>query len=374
MKVLHITKTITSPKLEGFLGFGLKHAYAIAKLLGENHIICRSKDKKLHTIIWKNKVYLHLIPNLLLYLPLTIHIIKKHKIDLIVAQNPFINGIIATLASIITKKPLLCTVHGYDFTINLKNWKFKTLQWPLRKIVLKMARRITCDTKAVRNVLISWGVEPRKIVITGSYVDTKMFNPKVDGRAVREKLGLKEDEPMILYCGRLVPVKGVERLLKAAKIVLKNIKNAHFVIVGDGPQRERLEKMAKELGIEESITFVGLLDYEEIPRYMAAADIYAHPAYSESFGKACAEASACAKPVVAFKVGGIPEVIIDGETGLLVENGNTKQYAKALIKLIKNEKMRKTMGEKGRKYIKRYEFEKRERKVAQVYRMTAKGV
>jgi len=371
MKVIHITKTITSPKLEGFLGFGLKHAHAIAKLLGENHIICRGKDKKFQTIIWKKKVYIHLIPSPLLYLPLTIYTIKKYKIDLIVAQNPFFNGIIATLASIATKKPLLCTVHGYDFKINLKNWKFRILQWPLRKAVLKLAKRITCDTNAVKKVLISWGVRPEKIVITGSYVDTKMFNPKLDGKKVRKKLGLNEKTHIILYCGRLVPVKGVERLLKAARIVLKNVRNVHFVIVGDGPERQKLEALAEKLGIDEAVTFTGLVSYEEIPEYMAAADIYAHPAYSESFGKACAEASACAKPVVAFKVGGIPEVVINGETGLLVENGNIKRYARAIMELIKNEKLRKTLGEKGREYIKRYEFEKRERRVAYVYKTTA---
>jgi len=156
----------------------------------------------------------------------------------------------------------------------------------------------------------------------------------------------------ILYVGRLSPEKGVECLIKSIPNIIKEYQDCSFVIIGDGPIRRKLEKKVKELDIQKYIIFMGFISYDRIKKYYQIADIVVVPSiWNEPFGRTLIEAMACRKPLIASRVGGIPEIIKHEETGLLVECGNSSELASAILTLLKDKEMRESMGKQGRMIV-----------------------
>jgi glycosyltransferase involved in cell wall biosynthesis len=157
----------------------------------------------------------------------------------------------------------------------------------------------------------------------------------------------------ILYAGRFDLGKGIEYLIEAIPIILKHYDNCSFVFVGDGPIRPQTEKLAKKLGVSKHIIFEGFVPYSSIGKYYQQCDIVVVPSvWHEPFGRSLIEAMVCGRPVVATKVGGIPELIKQNETGLLVKPASSEELANGLIALLCAEKMRMRMGMLGRRVVK----------------------
>jgi len=136
--------------------------------------------------------------------------------------------------------------------------------------------------------------------------------------------------------------------------------------VGDGEYRKRLENLRKELGLNENVIFAG--NREDIPQILADIDIFVLSSVSEGFGRSAAEAMACAKPVVATKVGGVPEVVDDGITGSLVLPKNPNALAEAIITLLQNKEKAQRMGQAGRKRVeKMFSLQKNIRQTEEIY-------
>jgi glycosyltransferase involved in cell wall biosynthesis len=173
----------------------------------------------------------------------------------------------------------------------------------------------------------------------------------------------------ILYAGRFDLGKGIEYLIEAIPSIVKNHDNCSFVFVGDGPIRPHTEKLAKKLGVSKHIIFEGFVPYSSISKYYQQCDIVVVPSvWHEPFGRSVIEAMACGKPVVATKVGGIPELVKENETGLLVEPASSEELAKGLIALICDEKLRVRMGMMGRRVAKeKYNTEVSAGNVLRVY-------
>ena len=155
---------------------------------------------------------------------------------------------------------------------------------------------------------------------------------------------------------RLEKKYGIEYLIRAFKIVSDKYADLpiKLLIVGGGSLENKLKKITKELKIESKTIFTGKVTFNDVPKYQNMLSVFVALSYNESFGVAVIEASACEKPVVVSNVGGLPEVVEDGVTGIVVPPGNPEKTAEAIEKLILNENLRKKMGKKGRERVKKY--------------------
>ncbi|WP_084956893.1 glycosyltransferase family 4 protein [Thermoactinospora rubra] len=194
-----------------------------------------------------------------------------------------------------------------------------------------------------------------KLVRLAPGVDPETFRPGLDGSPVRRALGLG-DRPVVLCVSRLVPRKGQDQLIRAWPRVLRAVPGAVLVLVGGGPYRRRLERLAAGLG--DSVRFAGTVAAEELPGYYAAADVFAMPCRTrlggvdvEGLGIVFLEASACGLPVVAGASGGAPDAVRHGETGLVVDGRSVAEVAGAVIDLLTDRARAAKLGTLGREWI-----------------------
>jgi teichuronic acid biosynthesis glycosyltransferase TuaC len=177
--------------------------------------------------------------------------------------------------------------------------------------------------------------------------DTQQFAPAEDKDPVREQLGWAKESIVAIYVGGLVPTKGMRELAAAAEPLLNKHERFHLVCVGAGPSRDRLLSLQSRIGRERAVVLPGRVAPEEVPCYLQGSDFLVLPSHSEGMSQAVLEAMNCGLPVVATRVGGIPEAVIDGETGLLVEAKNVEQLCDAMERMIADETFRLAAGQKG---------------------------
>lgn len=219
-------------------------------------------------------------------------------------------------------------------------------QWT-REQAQKVLRELGLDPLAEHVRLIPLGTDPEQ------------FHPGVDTRAVRTRYRLNGN-PWILTVARLEPYKGVDTALKAVAQCRREGLEVGYLIVGSGKKRSLFVKLAKELGIADAVRFVGNVPDAELPAVFNAATAYVGVSRRddgsrvEGFGIALAEASACGLPVIAGQSGGLAEAVQDGETGLVVNSGDTEAVAAAIKRLLGDQLLARRLGQGGRKAIETY--------------------
>jgi glycosyltransferase involved in cell wall biosynthesis len=166
--------------------------------------------------------------------------------------------------------------------------------------------------------------------------------------AARRSLDLLPDEPVVLYVGRLLRIKGVHHLLGAFPRVLARFPLARLLIVGDGEEGQDLQTSARRLGLGPRVAFLGSLPHEDVIRCMRAADVFVLPSLVESFGIVLLEAMSCGLPVVASRVMGIPYLVEDGLNGFLVPPTDEEALADRITALLSDPDLRARMGEQNR--------------------------
>ena len=188
-------------------------------------------------------------------------------------------------------------------------------------------------------------------------IDTDHFSPRADAATLRTELGLAEKK-VIVSVGRLVHRKGQDTLVEAMPSILAAIPDTHLLFIGEGPYKEYLVKRAAELGVSQAITFIGRIQYADLPRYICVGDIFAMPSRSrlaglevEGLGIVYLEASACGLAVIGGKSGGAPDAVIEGETGYAVDGTSSRDVAAAAIALLNNPELAQEMGARGRQWI-----------------------
>jgi glycosyltransferase involved in cell wall biosynthesis len=184
-------------------------------------------------------------------------------------------------------------------------------------------------------------------------VDAERFNPQVTPDIIRARHNLGSSK-VVLFVGALTKwhtYKGLDVLLNAFKIASRQ-RDLRLVIVGGGPLEIKYRALSHQLGVDSRVTFAGAVDGELLPKYYAACDLAVLPSTnsSEGFGLVLLEAMATGKPVIGSRIGGVPDVIRDGEDGLLVEPNDTKGLARAIALLEQNDEMRMRMGANGRRF------------------------
>jgi phosphatidylinositol alpha-1,6-mannosyltransferase len=196
----------------------------------------------------------------------------------------------------------------------------------------------------------------RAMVKIAPGIDIDHFVP-TDAAALRNSLGLA-DKKVIVSVGRLVHRKGQDNLIEAMPEILASVSNAHLLLVGEGPYRDHLQKLVTQHGVEAAVTFIGRVQYKELPMYFCAGDIFAMPSRSrlmglevEGLGIVYLEASACGLPVLAGNSGGAPDAVVHNQTGLVVDGTDSKQIAAGAVQLLTDLESSQKMGAVGRQWI-----------------------
>jgi phosphatidylinositol alpha-1,6-mannosyltransferase len=187
-------------------------------------------------------------------------------------------------------------------------------------------------------------------------IDVDHFIP-TDASALRESLGITKKK-VIVSVGRLVHRKGQDCLIESMPQILSSVPDAHLLLIGQGPYREHLQELVRKHRLESSVTFIGRIEYKDLPMYLCAGEIFAMPSRSrlmglevEGLGIVYLEASSCGLPVLAGSSGGAPDAVVQNITGLVVDGTNHEQIATAAIELLNNSSASQLMGAAGRQWI-----------------------
>jgi phosphatidyl-myo-inositol dimannoside synthase len=221
---------------------------------------------------------------------------------------------------------------------------------------------VITNSEFTRAFVASAGVPQSRIVKIRPGADPTHFCPGLDCRELAQRLGVY-GRPILLTVARIVKAnryKGHDVVLRALAGVVRAVPEVAYVIVGEGDDLDYLDRLARECGVRENVIFAGRVSDEELPLLYNACDAFImcsredrtrRGILAEGFGLALVEASACGKPVIAGKSGGVPDAVQDGRTGLLVNPEDSEAVAAAIIKVLREPGVANTMGESGRKWV-----------------------
>jgi glycosyltransferase involved in cell wall biosynthesis len=219
-----------------------------------------------------------------------------------------------------------------------------------KRWLLQRAAAVDCSSQFLARAIRRYAGHRREVHVIPPGVDTSRFQP-----IVREA-----DRPLTLgFMKRLMPKYGPEYLIEAMPAIVAAHPRARLLMGGDGPLREELERRVEELGLQENVSFLGVLAYEEVPHVLRDVDIFVMPSVyeSETLGVAALEAGSMEIPVVASAVGGVGEAVIDGETGVLVPPRDAESLATAILGLASAPDRARAMGRRARRHVQeRYEW------------------
>ncbi|MBN1795968.1 MAG: glycosyltransferase family 4 protein [Sedimentisphaerales bacterium] len=307
---------------------------------GPNMEKFRNIGVKVHNFAIKRKTYFRVIREIRRYM-------IENEID-ILQTTLFPSNFYGRIAALQAKVPGIISRY-----ISIGEHKGKLLYWVYviaQSILDWKSSKIVALSNAVKEYLIKrhWLSED-KIVVIHNGVDPEKFDVSVDRRQYRLKLGLNPDILTICCVARLEPIKGINYLVEAAKKVIDRGHNVQFLLVGGGSMRNSLQQLAQQMGIDDKVIFAGFR--ADIPEILNVSDVFVMPSLSEGLCFAIIEAMAASKPVIATRVGGIPDVISNEEVGMLVHPKNSDAIASALERMLPDEKLRREMGEKARMHI-----------------------
>ncbi len=275
--------------------------------------------------------------------------LRKHKIESILVAHRANYAHLASWINLLFRIPYNIIVYGGEILIPGRK---RSIQKNFER-----AKKVITISNFTKEKLIEIGIPARKIVVIHPGVDPIKFNPRCDPSSTKNKYNL-EGKKVILTISHLVRRKGHHSVLKALPRVLEKVPNLVYLIIGKGEEEGRLKGAVKDLKLEDKVIFIGEVSENELPRYYGICDVFVMPSYEikekgdvEGFGIAYLEANACGKPVIGGRSGGVPDAVIDRETGLLVDALNINQIADALVKLLTNPEYSQKLGKKGRERI-----------------------
>ncbi len=264
--------------------------------------------------------------------------IEQKKIDLIHTDAPR-QTFYAGLAAKKTRTPLIWHVR-----VSSPEKAFYD------RFLLNLSTKVIAVSRAAQQRFQGLPAAMDKCVVVYNGVDLSEFHQQHKDQRLKKEFEIENENLLVGVVGQLIPSKGQDVFIKAAAEVSKLVPDVKFLIVGNRgiTFRKKLEDLSRELGMMKKIVFTGFR--EDMPRVMSNMDIVVLPSttHQEGFSRVILEAMASSKPVVATAIGGNPEAVEDGTTGLLVPPGDPYQLAKALLELLKDAKKRKQMGEAGR--------------------------
>lgn len=265
-------------------------------------------------------------------------ILKQLKPDVVHAHDPHgvaMAGLALSMSTQLAKPPLVAA-RRVDFHLrgsSLSRWKYRQVDC------------FICASEAIRQMLVGDGVPAARAVTVHEGIDIERVDSASPAK-LHEELWLPHHAPIVGNVAALVPHKGQRHLIEAARLVLPQVPDARFIIAGEGESRPSLERQIKDHRLEKHVLLVGFRP--DVLSLHKAFDIFAMSSVTEGLGTSLLDAMAAGKPVVATMTGGIPEVVVDGETGFLVPPRDHAAMAEAIVALLKDEALGRRMGEAGR--------------------------
>ena len=306
---------------------------------------------------------------------------KARKADIVYAQDPVSVGLPAILAAKIAGKRFFLKVVGdyaweqgtqrFGVKDSLNNFVVKS-DYPfmvkilryVERLVARKAEKIIVPSNYLKGIVEKWGITENKIeVIHNAFVKPEIPESKED---LRKKLNW--DFPVIISVGRLVPWKNFDVLIDAASVVLKNIPDAKFFIIGDGPERGILEKKIVGEKLSESVSLLGHMPQKDLYKYIKAADIFALISSYEGFSHLLIEAMSLGAPIVTTAVGGNVEVIKDKKNGIFVPKGYIKEISKAIVEILHNKSLADSLSKEAKSSVEVFSEDKMLQKLTLILR------
>ena len=285
----------------------------------------------------------------------------KERFDVIDCQEfPYFPCFTAKVHSLLRRTPIIITWYeiwrDYWFEYLGKKGIFGYL---IEKITLKLPDLIIANSEKIKDDLTSVGVDTNKIKVSPNGIDYQWIS----------EISPKNEELDILYAGRLIEHKNVDVLIKAINIVKKEIPDIKCGVIGDGPERERLERLSKDLGLENNVKFFGFLEKsEEVLAYMKSSKVFALPSMREGSPVTAVEANACGLPVITVDHpnNGTVSLIKEGENGFICEL-NEESMAEKIVLLLADESLRSQMSKRSVEHAKRYDWNVITRDLEKIY-------
>ena len=280
-------------------------------------------------------------------------VVVKEKIDLIyVYKYAYLTAWVPLLYAKICGMPVVLITDSilgisWKYGSELVDFIAKIYAGSIGRLILKLCDKVVVLSPALLKPCLSMGVEERNLLAIPKGVDFDHFELNEQPTNVRESLGISQDEMVILNVGRLVPVKGIDTLIKITEKLLDDGFKVRTVIVGDGPYRAEYEALANELG--DRVIFTGFRT--DISELLSACDIFVLPSLSEGVPSALLEAAICGKTMVASNVGGIPDIIIQEKTGFLAEPEDVDSFVYYIKLLLNDKELALKLGKNAHKHV-----------------------
>lgn len=291
-----------------------------------------------------------------------------------------INKIPALMPWFLDGPPLMVLLHhlfGTTFYREI-NPVLATYLYFMERLIPRVYRR--CHFEAVsestRDELVRMGVAADRISVVHNGLDARFLNagntvaPAAPDRTGSSAASDRKEPGLVIYLGRLKKYKNVDHLIQAMAIVREEVADARLMIVGTGDRRRALEALARSMGLDDAVRFTGFVSEEEKLRLLTRAEVAAYPSSKEGWGITVIEANACGVPVVATRVPGLRDAVVDGETGVLVPLGDRKAMAHALIDLLRDREKRDRFAGNAVARSRLYTWENTARQTLQVIRRT----
>ncbi len=289
----------------------------------------------------------------------------SESFDIIHGHCVYPSGIACRFVKLITGINYVITSHGNEIMEFGRNKTYAALRKYFTRNIFKNAAKIIGVSEELKLLSILFGGDKERTVRFSNVVDTKRFFPTIDKAFSRKNLNIAQNVPVVLSLRRLSRKNGVHYLIQAAVRILQQNSSVLFLICGDGEKKEALFKLVKELHIEENFIFTGNVPNDKIYEYIISSDIAVFPSLAEATSIACLEVMACGIPVVASDVGGLPEIIQHGETGMLVkfhlaastfedpglDVSIIDDLAQTIFSLLANDDLRLKIGQQAASYV-----------------------
>ena len=289
------------------------------------------------------------------WIPDTLKMVREENLESLWCGQVDFSGIVGTVAQRFRKIAMGVIVYAEEITTQRRFY-----YPPLIRHVLRKADLIVSISRYTTDVVAGLGVDREKIRLNPPGADIEHFRPGLDVRELRLRHGIREEEKVLFSVGRLIRRKGFGTVISALPTILREQPNVRYLIGGTGPEREALEKQARELGVAERIEFLGFVSPEDLPLYYNLADVFLFPNFelaedhdTEGFGIVFIEANACGTPVIGGNAGGAPEAVEDGVSGFVVDGTDPAAVADKILLLMRDQDLARKLGEQGRKRVER---------------------